>query len=135
MKITLKASISAVIGFLAPSLIAVGMSGMYGMNKANQALKTVYEDRTVALEQVSRIDSLLVQNRLALAQALLDPIASNIKTKSALIEKNADEINKAWAEYIATESTPEERLISSKFERGPDKNGQRRFVSRSRCIA
>ena len=41
----------------------------------------------MALEQVSRIDRLLVQNQLPLAEVLLDPIATNIKTKSELIGK------------------------------------------------
>jgi len=87
MKITLKARLSAVIGFLAGLSVVVGLSGLYGMNMANEGLETVYKDRTVALEQVSRVERLLLQDRLALAQALMDPTASNIKIKSDVIKK------------------------------------------------
>lgn len=87
MKMTLKSRLSAVIGFLSLLSIGIGLLGLNGMSQANQGLKTVYEDRTVALEQVSRIDRLLVQNQLALAEALQDSMAATIKMKSELIEK------------------------------------------------
>ena len=115
MKITLKARLSAVIGFLAGLSVVVGLSGLYGMNMANEGLETVYKDRTVALEQVSRVERLLLQDRLALAQALMDPTASNIKIKSDVIEKNDEELNKTWTEYVETYLTPEEKLLADKF--------------------
>jgi methyl-accepting chemotaxis protein len=115
MKITLKARLSAVIGFLAGLSVVVGLSGLYGMNMANEGLETVYKDRTVALEQVSRVERLLLQDRLALAQALMDPTASNIKIKSDVIEKNDEELTKTWTEYVETYLTPEEKLLADKF--------------------
>jgi methyl-accepting chemotaxis protein len=115
MKITLKARLSAVIAFLAGLSVVVGLSGLYGMNTANEGLETVYKDRTVALEQVSRVERLLLQDRLALAQALMDPTASNIKIKSDVIEKNDEELNKTWAEYVETYLTPEEKSLADKF--------------------
>ncbi len=69
----------------------------------------------MALEQVSRIDRLLVQNQLPLSEVLLNPIATNIKTKSELIEKNVTEITKTWGEYMATYLTPEEKLLADKL--------------------
>ena len=113
MNMTLKARLYAVIGFLCLLSIGIGLLGLYGMHQANEGLKTVYADRTVALEQVARIDSLLVRNRLALAEALLDPVAT--KTKSELIEKNAAEISKTWGEFMATYLTPEEKRLADKF--------------------
>ena len=115
MKTTIRARLSGVVVFLALLSIIAGLLGLYGMSSANDELKSVYEDRTVALEQVSRIESLLLANRLALAQALLDPIASNIKAQSDLIEKNAKEITKTWGDYMATRLTPEESVLAEKF--------------------
>ena len=115
MKMTLKARLSAVIGFLSLLSIGIGLLGLNGMSQANQGLKTVYEDRTVALEQVSRIDRLLVQNQLALAEALQDSMAATIKIKSELIEKNNAEINQTWGEYITNYLTPEEMRLADKF--------------------
>ncbi len=112
---TLKARLSAVIGFLSLLAIAIGLLGLYGMNKTNEGLKTVYEDRTVALEQVSRIDRLLVQNRLALSEALRDPIDASIKTSVDMIEKNVAEINQVWSTYMLTYLTPQEKILADKF--------------------
>jgi methyl-accepting chemotaxis protein-1 (serine sensor receptor) len=88
MMIDIKARLNAVIGFLIVLAIFFGLLGRYGMNKANDGLKSVYEDRTVAMEQVSSIDSLLPRNRLALAQALLDPTAPNINASQPPIHQN-----------------------------------------------
>ena len=115
MKMTLKVRLSAVIRFLSLLSLGIGLLGLNGMHQANAGLKAVYEDRTVALEQVSRIDRLLVQNQLALAEALQDSMAATIKIKSELIEKNDAEISRTWGEYIATHLTPEEKLLADKF--------------------
>ena len=115
MKFTIKARLSGVVVFLALVSIVVGLLGLYGMNSADEGLKTVYEERTVALERISRIESLLLANRLALSQALLDPVASNIKAKSDLIEKNAEEITRTWGEYMQAKLTPEESVLADKF--------------------
>ncbi|MEC5218965.1 methyl-accepting chemotaxis protein [Actimicrobium sp. GrIS 1.19] len=115
MKMTLKAQLSTLIALLFFISVVIGLLGLYGMSQANDGLKTVYEDRTVALEQVSRIDRLLVRNRLALAESLLDANASTIKVNVDLIEANTAEIGKTWTEYVATYLTPEEKTLADKF--------------------
>jgi methyl-accepting chemotaxis protein len=115
MKLTLKARVSAVIASLAALSLAIGLLGLYGMRQTNEGLRTVYDDRTVALEQVSRIDRLLVQNQLALAQAMLDPTPASMKSASDRIEANIAEVNQTWAVYMATYLTPEEKLLADKF--------------------
>jgi methyl-accepting chemotaxis protein len=115
MKMTLKARLCAVIGFLCLLSIGIGLLGLNGMSRANQGLKMVYEDRTVALEQISRIDRLLVQNQLALAEALQDSMAATIRIKSELVEKNTAEINKTWERYMASALSEEERQLALKF--------------------
>ena len=115
MKMTLKAHLSAVIGFLSLLSIVIGLFGLYGMNQANAGLKTAYEDRTVALEQVARIDSLLVRSRLLLAETLLDPVAAKVDAKTATIDSSVAEVNKIWATYMATYLTPHEKQLADKF--------------------
>ena len=115
MNITLKARMSAVLGFLILLLISIGLLGLYGMTKSDEGLKAVYENRTVALEKVSRIDRLMVQNQLALAEALEDSMVVTINIKSALIDKNVAEINQAWSQYMATNLAPEERILAEEF--------------------
>jgi len=69
---SLRSRLSIVVGFIALMAVGIGALGLFGMDKANDGLKTVYENRTVALEQISRIDRLLVQSQLELVEAIQD---------------------------------------------------------------
>jgi methyl-accepting chemotaxis protein-1 (serine sensor receptor) len=115
MNMTLKARLSTLIGFLALIAILIGSLGVYGMSLSNEGLKSVYEDRTVPLEQVSRIDRLLVSNRLNLAEALRETDATRIKARTDQIERNIAEIVSTWDSYMATYLTQEEKVIADKF--------------------
>jgi methyl-accepting chemotaxis protein len=112
---TLRMRLSAVIALLSLLSIGIGMLGLFGMNHANEGLKSVYENRTVALEQVSRVDRLVVQNQLALAEALQDSMEATIKIKSALIAKNTAEIDQTWAVYMTSALGVHERQLAEKF--------------------
>ncbi|MFT5532616.1 MAG: methyl-accepting chemotaxis protein [Burkholderiaceae bacterium] len=115
MNMTLKTRLGAIIGFLALLAIAVGLAGLFGMSRANDGLRTVYEDRTVALEQISHIDRMLLQNRLAIAEALRETKRAGLQSQLGIVENNIATIGKVWAEYMATYLTPEEKLLADKF--------------------
>ena len=115
MNLTLKTRLGAVIGFLALLAIAVGLAGLFGMSRANEGLRTVYEDRTVALEQISHIDRMMLQNRLAVAEALHKTNQAGIKSQLEIVDNNIVGINKVWAEYMSTYLTPEEKVLADKF--------------------
>jgi methyl-accepting chemotaxis protein len=112
---TLKARLQLAIGFLLLLAIGIGALGLYGMHQSNEGLKTVYEDRTVALEQITRIERLLLRDRVSLASAVRNPAPENVKREVEQVEKNDAEINKVWAEYMATYLTPEEKVLADKF--------------------
>ena len=112
---TLKTRLNAVIGILSAFSIAIGLLGLYGMDQADQGLKAVYEHRTLALERISRIDRLLVQSQLALAEALQDSMTVTINLKSALIEENVAAIDQAWSAYMAGPLTAQERQLADRF--------------------
>ncbi|MFT5591584.1 MAG: methyl-accepting chemotaxis protein [Bradyrhizobium sp.] len=115
MKMTLKTRLGAVIGFLALLAIAVGLAGLFGMSRANEGLRTVYEDRTIALEQISHIDRMMLQNRLAIDESLRGTKLAAIQSQLGIVDANIATINKVWAEYMATYLTPEEKLLADKF--------------------
>lgn len=112
---TLRLRLSLVFGFLFLLALGLGILGLYGMSQSNQGLKTVYEDRTIALEQISSIDSLFLQSRLALTSALLKP--ESTPKQIASIEKSLAGIDKLWGAYMATYLTPEEKTIAQEFAR------------------
>ncbi len=112
---TLKLRVAAVIAFLSLLAIGVGLLGLFGMSQANQGLKTVYEDRTVALEQISHIDNLLLQNRLGITEMLAEPDGARIKSTSEHIDANETDIDTIWRQYMATYLTPDEKVLADKF--------------------
>ncbi|MFZ6747694.1 Tar ligand binding domain-containing protein [Undibacterium sp. Ren11W] len=125
--LTLKKRLASVIAVLCLLSIVIGLLGLYGMNKSNEGLKSVYQNRTLTLEQISRIDRLLVQNQLALADALQDSMEATIKLKAALIEKNTSEINTAWALYRAGHLSEEEDVLAKNLESAREKMNKETF--------
>jgi len=64
------------------------------MSKANEGLRTVYEDRTIALGQIDHIESLLLKNRLAIAVSQITPTPEFIAKQTAEVEKNIADITR-----------------------------------------
>ena len=121
MNNTLKARLTLVIGLITLLAVGIGVLGLVGMAKANDGLKTVYDNRTVALEQISRIDRLLVQSQLALVEAIQDSMAATIKVKGALIEKNISEMDQTWAIYSKSDLSENERKLADAFQADREK--------------
>ena len=117
MNMTIKSRLIIVITFLSILAAGIGLLGLHGMSRANEGLKAVYEDRTLVLEQISRIDALMMQNRLALSLAITDPMV-DIKAESARIEGNNAEISRTWAAYQSAVVLPEEKALAGKFADG-----------------
>ncbi|MBT9508509.1 MAG: Tar ligand binding domain-containing protein [Rhodoferax sp.] len=107
--------LTILIGILSVLLIGIGFIGLFGIVKSNDALQSVYEDRTVPMGQIAEIQRQLLRNRLAIATALVTPTPEIIGANTAEIEANIGVINKVWADYMSTRLTTEEAEISRKF--------------------
>jgi PAS domain S-box-containing protein len=113
--LTIKTRLTFTLSFLVAFLLGVEMLGLFGMSKANDGLKTVYEHRVIPLGQLMHIESLLQQNRIAIAAALITPTADLIDKNTGTFEKNVKEITKTWGTYMATHLSPEEEKLADKF--------------------
>jgi aerotaxis receptor len=110
--------IAAAAGVAVLSLAAVGWTGLDGMHRSNEALRTVYEDRTVPALQLAQIMDLMRED---LAQAPL--LALDLRAgasgpaveRVAAVRRNAARIGEVWAAYMQTYLTPEERVIAERF--------------------
>ena len=103
------------ISALSMLLIGIGAIGLFGISKSNDALKTVYEDRTIPMAQIAEIQQLTLRNRLHVAGSLLDPTPEVITRETASVEANIAAIDKVWRDYMATYLTPEEARIAKQF--------------------
>lgn len=111
--LTIKSRLINVIGLLSVLMVIIGGMGLHGMGKANEGLRTVYQDRTVPMNQISIIKELMLTNQLRITSALAMP--DMIQNNTAEVEQNIAEITRNWAAYMATYLTPEEKALADKF--------------------
>ncbi|QDX29459.1 methyl-accepting chemotaxis protein [Dickeya poaceiphila] len=102
-------------GMLSLGILIMGAIGMFTAEKANQSLKTVYEDRTVALAQLEKMEWLLQRNRILIMDMLLLPNASNKQQRIEELNQNTTRIDQVWNEYRSTYLTPEETRLADQF--------------------
>ena len=113
--ISIKARLIGVIGMLSVVLIGVGTLGLVGMQKANEGLLSVYQDRTIPTGQIAAIRNRLMQNRLAIAVSLVTPTAEEIRRNTEVVDKNIGEITSIWEKYTAGVRNAEEKKAADKF--------------------
>lgn len=115
--LTIKSRLITTFLFIAVTLLGIESISLFGMSKARDSLKTVYEDRIITLDQLTNIESLILQNRLAITASLLASVTPHeISNNVAKLEKNIAEIDQIWAAYTATYLTPEEKILADKFD-------------------
>ncbi len=104
-----------VIGAMSALLVIIGAIGLAGISQSNAALRSVYEDRTVPMDQLADIQHKILSNRLAIATALVTPTPEVITANTAEVEANIATIGKLWTAFMAANLTPEEARIAQKF--------------------
>ena len=112
---TINARLINVISLLGLLLIIVGGVGLQGIKKANQGLRTVYEDRTLPINQLASIKELQLTSKLNIAAALITPTIEVIGKNVDEVAQHTDEINKIWVAYTATYLTTDEKNLADKF--------------------
>jgi methyl-accepting chemotaxis protein len=103
------------ISSLAMVSFVVSGIGMYGLVKSNEAILTIYADRTVPAVEIGKIQALMVSNRLEIALALLEHNPEVTKSVIQHLESNIASVNKIWAVYMATYLTPDEAKLAHDF--------------------
>ena len=94
-------------------LIGIGGMGLVGIVRSNDALHSVYVDRTLPMEILSKVLQMQQGNRQLIADSLLDPTVETYARNSAEIETNIAEIAKSWDAYMASSLTAEDKALAS----------------------
>ncbi|MFZ6772382.1 methyl-accepting chemotaxis protein [Undibacterium sp. SXout7W] len=112
--IAIRTRLIFVLSTLSALVFAISLAGFYSLSSSNASIKTVYDDRLVAMGQLDVVIRLILQNQLIAAKAVID---APEKTPQALekIEANKVRANKVWDEYMATYLTEEEKVLADKF--------------------
>lgn len=107
--------LTILIGVLSALLLGVGGLGLFGIGRTNDSLKTVYEDRVIALDQLGEVSYLLQRNRILVMDMLVQPAAANIEKRNKELRTNIEQTTKTWDAYQATYLTPEEVKLAQEF--------------------
>lgn len=113
--LTIKSRLIVLLGFLSLMLVAIGGLGLYGMNRSNQDLLSVYEHRTVPTGQIADIRALMMRNRMLALDAINDPAAEVIRQNSAQINDNKRRIDRLWETYTSLPLTQDEKELADAF--------------------
>lgn len=103
------------VGIFSAMLIGIGIIGLSGISKANDALKSVYENRLVPTGEIAEVQRMLLRNRLAITVSLVTPTPETIQHSTAEVESNIANIAKIWDSYLETSQTAEQAVLSKKF--------------------
>ncbi len=106
----------ALLAVLSVLLVVIGSLGLFGNQRANASLQSVYLNNAVPLGQLSEIDYYLQSNRILIVLTLMSPGAETVKQNSAAVEKNLAEVERLWTAYMATKLTPEEAKLAAEFD-------------------
>jgi len=113
---TIRARLLSLLVFTSALLMFVGGIGLFGMSRAIQGLEEMYHNNTVPIEQLSTIDSHLLENVGLLAAAALNPTNEEIHKALNKIDKNFADSSKLWSEFMATSMGSEEKKLANEFE-------------------
>lgn len=89
--------LTLLIGLLCLLMSVIGALGLYGMKTSNEGLRTIHEDRTIPLGQLSTIVRLLERNQLLIAKAIHATNPDEIKMTAGKVQSNIEEVNQIWA--------------------------------------
>lgn len=112
--LTIKTRLMFAIGVLALASVLVGGFGLYSLAVTNAALKTVYDDRLVAMAELGEVLTKIQENQSALAIAASGPAAAMPVAIDQVTKRIAD-ISALWDSYMATYLTEEEKVLAKRF--------------------
>ncbi|MDP3520409.1 MAG: methyl-accepting chemotaxis protein [Hydrogenophaga sp.] len=108
------------VALLSAVLVGIGVLGLYANQLTNNALQTVYEDRTVPLAELGDVNYLVNRNRILLMDML---ITGMVASDRAAIQKRLEEyktntarMDEIWKAVTATRFTPEETRLADGFQ-------------------
>ncbi len=102
-------------GALLLIILTLGSTGYVASGKLFQEVETIYEDRTVPLGDLSRVDYLLQRNRVLVMDGLINSRPEAIQGRMAELGTNKEEMDRLWQAYMGTRLTTQERRLAEAF--------------------
>lgn len=108
--------LTLLLAALCAMMVAIGSAGLWGMQRSNAGLNTVYQDRVVPLKQIKLISDAYAVNIVDTAHKVRDG-ALTAQQGLDSISKAKKEIGDNWNAYLATFLVPEEVRLVEQFKK------------------
>ncbi|MEN3294965.1 MAG: hypothetical protein V7642_4218 [Burkholderiales bacterium] len=112
--ITIKARLIFVISLLSLLMITAGVVGVVHLGRANDEMKTMYEDRLAGMKYMGEVSKWSLRNQFAVSKAITAEPQMVPKLLETL-ENGMKIYDKEWDAYLATNLAPEEKPLAEKF--------------------
>jgi aerotaxis receptor len=112
---TLKARLTTLVAALGLFMLTIGLVGVMAVRDGNSRTKSIFEDRTVPLAQLSEISERMNKNSIVLYEAATNSIEGAVSEVAGQVKNNSEAIDKLWATYTSTYLTPEEKAVAQSF--------------------
>ncbi len=119
---TIKARLCCVLVLLSALILGIGAMGLGSLGNANGALKSVYENRLVAVGQLDVLIRSVNRNLLAIAVGSGSG-ADKLPQLIAILEQEMAASDKVWKQYSSSSLSSDERALAVQFE-----DAYKRFV-------
>ncbi|MES2151847.1 MAG: methyl-accepting chemotaxis protein [Pseudomonadota bacterium] len=103
------------VAIMSAILLLVGLAGLRGMNYSNEKLKTVYEDRTVALVMLGKVVDAGYRVRNNTQRALEATNAADVERNLQNAARYEGDVEKNWKDYTGTILTADEKKLVAEF--------------------
>jgi methyl-accepting chemotaxis protein len=113
--LSIKARLTFVLGLLSLLMVAAGAMGVIHLGRANDAMKTMYEERLGGMRYMGEIAKWSLRTQFFISKALTVPPAVLPKMLEQA-ENSMKVYDKEWEGYMTTALTPEERVLAKKFD-------------------
>lgn len=101
-------------GLLLLLILAIAALAWRAVSQSDDAMKSLYEDRTVPMGQLGDIRYFSARDRVILSDAAYSEDASKTQKRLTEFDKNRADAKKRWTQYMATYLTPEEAVLAKK---------------------
>jgi methyl-accepting chemotaxis protein len=94
-------------------LLLIAVMGSLGARSIAQSGSHIYEDRAVPLQHLARVNSLMLQNRVLVAEMMAEPVS--LSELDSRLRANIEQVTAAWKAYAASAMTAQESTMADAF--------------------
>ncbi len=118
--ISMRAQLTAAIGVACGVAFVIAIIAFVGMRLANERLRSVYENDTMALQNLSKLEYRLFEAAAVATNVSIDSDRSRVGEGLKLIDKDLTEFEPYWQSYQATTADAHEREVAQTFRSAYD---------------